>query len=73
MLDDLERFARDAKDPAAEGSVQEARLKLDKLIDKMDSLEPGFERIAERSRTYVSAYTRAGLTYHLQCSQLLAY
>ncbi|EJF59536.1 hypothetical protein DICSQDRAFT_156224 [Dichomitus squalens LYAD-421 SS1] len=49
VLDDLERFARDAKDPAAEASVQETRSKLDKLIGKMDSLESGFDRIAERS------------------------
>ncbi|PIL23373.1 hypothetical protein GSI_14684 [Ganoderma sinense ZZ0214-1] len=49
VLDDLEHFAKDAKDPAAEASVQEARSKLDKLIGKMDSLESGFDRIAERS------------------------
>ncbi|KAI1794419.1 hypothetical protein LXA43DRAFT_1116792 [Ganoderma leucocontextum] len=49
VLDDLEHFAKDAKDPAAETSVQEARSKLDKLIGKMDSLESGFDRIAERS------------------------
>lgn len=31
-------------------SVQEARGALDKLIGKMDGIESGFDRIAERSR-----------------------
>ncbi|KZT65321.1 putative peripheral membrane protein [Daedalea quercina L-15889] len=49
VLDDLERFAEDSQDPAALSSVREARSSLDKLIGKMDSLESGFDRIAERS------------------------
>ena len=49
MLDDLEHFARDSQDQAAEVSVQEARSKLEKLVGKMDGLESGFDRIAERS------------------------
>ncbi|KAI0716665.1 hypothetical protein C8Q76DRAFT_794930 [Earliella scabrosa] len=49
VLDDLEHFAKESSDTVAEASVQEARLKLDKLIGKMDSLESGFDRIAERS------------------------
>ncbi|KAI0760334.1 hypothetical protein C8Q74DRAFT_1372225 [Fomes fomentarius] len=40
---------KEARDQAAEASVQEARAKLDKLIGKMDTLESGFDRIAERS------------------------
>ena len=64
VLDDLEHFAKDAKDPAAEASVQEARSKLDKLIGKMDSLESGFDRIAERSCTFAfSANVRLALTF----------
>ncbi|KAI0654388.1 hypothetical protein C8Q70DRAFT_925844 [Cubamyces menziesii] len=49
VLDDLERFAKESQDGAALDSISEARSKLDKLIGKMDSLETGFDRIAERS------------------------
>ncbi|KAH9930184.1 hypothetical protein B0H21DRAFT_826142 [Amylocystis lapponica] len=49
VLNDLEHFATMSQDPAALGSVQEARAGLDRLISKMDSLESGFDRIAERS------------------------
>ncbi|EPT00582.1 hypothetical protein FOMPIDRAFT_152203 [Fomitopsis schrenkii] len=49
ILDDLEHFAEASQDPAALSSVREARSGLDKLIGKMDSLESGFDRIAERS------------------------
>lgn len=50
VLDDLEHFARDSSNPIALTSVQDARAGLEKLIVKMDSLESGFDRIAERSR-----------------------
>ena len=50
VLDDLDHFAKDTHDVAAEASVQDARSKLEKLVGKMDGLEPGFDRIAERSR-----------------------
>ncbi|PSR70585.1 hypothetical protein PHLCEN_2v13523 [Hermanssonia centrifuga] len=49
VLEDLEHFARELTDPAAKSSIQEARASLEKLISKMDSLEAGFDRIAERS------------------------
>ncbi|EMD35555.1 hypothetical protein CERSUDRAFT_116294 [Gelatoporia subvermispora B] len=49
VLDDLERFAKSSEDTATLSSVQEARAGLEKLIGKMDSLEAGFDRIAERS------------------------
>ena len=49
VLDDLERFAKESSDPATLTSVQEARQGLEKLISKLDTLEPGFDRIAERS------------------------
>lgn len=49
ILDDLDHFAEASQDPAALSSVREARSGLDKLISKMDSLEAGFDRIAERS------------------------
>jgi autophagy-related protein 11 len=47
MLDDT--LAR-STEPNAKRSVQETRGALQKLVDKMDSLEVGFDRIAERSR-----------------------
>ncbi|KAI0642725.1 hypothetical protein C8Q79DRAFT_916874 [Trametes meyenii] len=49
VLDDLENFARQSNDAVAIDSIAEARSKLERLIGKMDSLESGFERIAERS------------------------
>ncbi|KAH9922465.1 uncharacterized protein B0H18DRAFT_1017593 [Fomitopsis serialis] len=51
VLDDLEHFAEASQDPAAMSSVRESRAGLDRLIGKMDSLESGFDRIAERSST----------------------
>lgn len=53
MLDDLEGFAR--ADATALSSVTEARAGLEKLIGKLDTLEPGFDRIAERSREFLRA------------------
>ncbi|KAG1736138.1 putative peripheral membrane protein [Suillus paluster] len=49
VLNDLESWSRSGSDPAAMGSVHEARIAVDKLIAKMDNLEAGFDRIAERS------------------------
>jgi autophagy-related protein 11 len=49
VLDDLERYARSTSDPEALKAVQECKASLDKLVTKMDSLEAGFDRIAERS------------------------
>lgn len=49
VLEDLERYARSTGDPEALKTVQECKASLDKLVIKMDSLEAGFDRIAERS------------------------
>lgn len=49
VLTDLETYARSSSNPAAMSSVQEARTAMEKLITKMDNLETGFDRIAERS------------------------
>ena len=49
VFDDLERFARESPDPSALTSVKDARDGLDKLVSKMDGLQAGFDRIAERS------------------------
>jgi hypothetical protein len=49
VLDDLEQFALSSNDHAAINAVRESRSALEKLVNKMDSLETGFDRIAERS------------------------
>lgn len=54
VLDDLERFARQSPYPDALDSIREARNGIEKLINKMDTLEAGFDRIAERSRAYMN-------------------
>lgn len=50
VLDDLEGYSRSNNDIPALTAVRECRSALDKLILKMDNLESGFDRIAERSR-----------------------
>ncbi|KAF8137319.1 putative peripheral membrane protein [Boletus edulis] len=49
VVHDVEEYARSSSDPAILDSVQETRFALEKLVQKMDNLEPGFDRIAERS------------------------
>ncbi|EKM58045.1 uncharacterized protein PHACADRAFT_139619 [Phanerochaete carnosa HHB-10118-sp] len=49
VLDDLERFARQSPHSDALESIMEARTGIEKLLNKMDTLEAGFDRIAERS------------------------
>ncbi|KAK0494510.1 putative peripheral membrane protein [Armillaria luteobubalina] len=49
VLDDLEQASRNGNDPEALSAVRECRTGLEKLVLKMDSLESGFDRIAERS------------------------
>ena len=50
VLRELEDLARSNPNPSALISVQEARSSLEKHVHKMDNLESGFDRIAERSR-----------------------
>lgn len=50
VVHNLEEYARGSPDLAVLNSVQEARFALEKLVQKMDNLEAGFDRIAERSR-----------------------
>ncbi|KAH9836395.1 uncharacterized protein C8Q71DRAFT_762403 [Rhodofomes roseus] len=57
VLDDLDHFAEASQDPSAVSSVREARASLDRLVGKMDSLESGFDRIAERSLLSASRLT----------------
>ncbi|KAG5636476.1 hypothetical protein H0H81_007894 [Sphagnurus paluster] len=49
VLDDLEQYSQSSSDAAALRAVRECRAALEKLIVKMDGLESGFDRIAERS------------------------
>jgi hypothetical protein len=52
LLSDIENYVRtlpDSDTPLA--SLSEMRDDLEKLVQKMDALEPGFDRIAERSST----------------------
>lgn len=56
ILDDLERFARESPYPDALESIKEARTSIEKLINKMDTLEAGFDRIAERSRELIKLF-----------------
>jgi hypothetical protein len=52
VLGDLERYAQSLKDDGvALANIRETRTNLQRLVDKMDTLEVGFDRIAERSRT----------------------
>lgn len=49
-MDDLEKYALSCNDAIALRAVQECRIAMEKLIAKMDNLESGFDKIAERSR-----------------------
>ncbi|KAF9530274.1 hypothetical protein CPB83DRAFT_763691 [Crepidotus variabilis] len=51
VMDELDAFARARlnSDPAALSAVGDCRATLEKLIGKMDNLETGFDKIAERS------------------------
>ncbi|KIL61079.1 hypothetical protein M378DRAFT_13754 [Amanita muscaria Koide BX008] len=47
VFDDLDQYG--SQDSLALGAVRECRAALDKLVGKMDNLESGFDKIAERS------------------------
>ncbi|KAF8155845.1 putative peripheral membrane protein [Crassisporium funariophilum] len=49
VLEDLEKYSSSTNDPAALKATRECRTALEKLITKMDNLEAGFDKIAERS------------------------
>ncbi|KAG6868033.1 hypothetical protein C0993_008183, partial [Termitomyces sp. T159_Od127] len=49
VFNDLEQYAQTSNDAVAIRAVRECRAALDKLVAKMDGLEAGFDRIAERS------------------------
>ncbi|KAF6744689.1 hypothetical protein DFP72DRAFT_825267 [Ephemerocybe angulata] len=49
VLEDLEQYARTSGDTMALSALQESSNSLQKLVGKMDTLETGFDKIAERS------------------------
>ncbi|ESK91982.1 autophagy-related protein 11 [Moniliophthora roreri MCA 2997] len=49
LLDDLEEVSRSHNEPAALSAVRECKVGLERLVAKMDGLEAGFDKIAERS------------------------
>ncbi|KAI0298723.1 putative peripheral membrane protein [Multifurca ochricompacta] len=50
VIEDLEQYAQSLKDnDVALANIRETRASLQRLVNKMDSLESGFDRIAERS------------------------
>ncbi|TFK46861.1 putative peripheral membrane protein [Heliocybe sulcata] len=49
ILDELDQVAHASADLVALATIREARLALEKAIAKIDGLESGFDRIAERS------------------------
>jgi autophagy-related protein 11 len=52
-MSDLEQYVLTLSDSeAALSAIQETRANLEKLVNKIDSLESGFDRIAERSRMF---------------------
>ncbi|KAI0277952.1 hypothetical protein BGY98DRAFT_976913 [Russula aff. rugulosa BPL654] len=56
ILEDLERYAQSLKDNGvALATVRETRMSLQRLVDKLDALETGFDRIAERSCTALTS------------------
>lgn len=57
ILEDLERHAQTLKDNGvALANVRETRMSLQRLVDKLDGLETGFDRIAERSCTSIMPF-----------------
>ena len=52
VLDDLENYVSSTNDAIGLRAVQESRIAMEKLIVKMDNLESGFDKIAERSRGF---------------------
>lgn len=74
VVHDLEEYARASSNSAILDSVQETRSTLEKLVQKMDNLEAGFDRIAERSRRLlVLSLLIVFSCGYLQCFLHLAY
>lgn len=56
LLGDLEKFAHTNNAPMALRAVQDCRVAMEKQISKMDGLELAFDKIAERTRQYLSLF-----------------
>ncbi|KAH9478358.1 Autophagy-related protein 11 [Psilocybe cubensis] len=75
VLDDLEQYSRASQNSVALKAVRECRFALEKLIGKMDNLELGFDKIAERSllsRSHISQSRRRSTEIEEQAIQELA-
>ncbi|PPQ78611.1 hypothetical protein CVT25_010575 [Psilocybe cyanescens] len=75
VLDDLEQYARASNNSIPLKAVRECRFALEKLIGKMDNLELGFDKIAERSllsRSHISLSRRRSTEIEEQAIQELA-
>lgn len=71
---DLEEYAQVTSNLEVLNSVQETRFALEKLVQKMDNLEAGFDRIAERSCWFpVVPLLMVFSCGHLQCFLHLGY
>ena len=57
VLEDLEQYARSRGDESALNAVIDCKGSIERLVGKMDSLETGFDKIAERSRECFSCCT----------------
>ena len=55
VFDDLEDYAKTKNDSIALRAIAECKASLNKLIVKMEGLAATFDRIAERSRVYLSS------------------
>jgi autophagy-related protein 11 len=53
VLSDMEQSVQNKEDEIALKSIRDCKAGLEKQIAKMDSLEAGFDKIAERSREYL--------------------
>ncbi|KAF5356786.1 hypothetical protein D9756_006559 [Leucocoprinus leucothites] len=75
VLDDLEQYTKASNDDIALRAVNECKVSLNRLIVKMDGLETGFDRIAERSllsASRVSTSRRRSIEAEEQAYQELA-
>ncbi|KAG6888139.1 hypothetical protein C0995_010352 [Termitomyces sp. Mi166 len=69
VFDDLDQYAQTNGDAAALRVVRECRAALDKLVAKMDGLEAGFDRIAERSSIEADQQAYQDVVDQLQSAQ----
>ncbi|KAG6828174.1 hypothetical protein H0H92_008905 [Tricholoma furcatifolium] len=69
VFDDLDSYAQTSSDATSLRAVRECRAALDKLVAKMDGLEAGFDRIAERSSIEADQQAYQDVVEQLQAAQ----